>query len=161
MSNTPIDHREHATTYFPDRRTALWSLPALLLLTGCGQAGPECDSPDTRNSVLKIVSGDSNNALVDYAARNSSAVEARVNNASREAEKSVIWEKARQSASYRLDNTIIMNSRSKRAATCSALLYATVEDATAEKQVDFKVEQAPDGNVSVSVSPFQFSVPPR
>lgn len=148
-------------TYFRKRRTTLWSLPVLLLLGGCGQAGPECDTPDTRNSVLKTVSDDSNNALVDYAARNSSAVEARVNHASTEAEKSAIWDKARQRASYRLDNTIIMNSRSKRAAACSALLYATVEDVTAEKQVDFKVEQAPDGNVSVSVTPFQFSVPAR
>jgi hypothetical protein len=41
--------------------------------------------------------------------------------------------------------------------TCSGLLFATVEDATAQKQVDFKVEQAPDGTLSVSVSPFQFS----
>ena len=148
-------------TYFPERRSALWSLFALLLLGGCGQPGPECDTPDTRNSVLKTVSDDSNNALVDYAARNSSAVEARADNARTEAEKSTIWEKARQGASYRLDNTIIMNSRSKRAATCSALLYATVEDATAEKQVDFKVEQAPDGKLSISVTPFQFAAPAR
>src|SRR5215468_6186460 len=136
------DHREHAMTYFPERRTVWWSLPVLLLLSGCGQAGPECDTLDTRNSVLKTVSGDSNNALVDYAARNSSAVEARVNHARTEAEKSAIWDKARQGASYKLDDTISLNSRSKdkRAASCSALLSATIEDATAEKQVDFRVE---------------------
>ena len=110
---------------------------------------------------LKTVSDDSNNALVDYAAKNSSAVEARVNNAPTEAEKSAIWDKARQGASYRLDDTIGMNSRSRRAATCSALLYATVEDATAQKQVDFKVEQAADGKLSVSVTPFQFAAPAR
>jgi hypothetical protein len=40
----------------------------LLLLSGCGGAEPECDSLDTRNSVVKIVSGDSNNALVNWAA---------------------------------------------------------------------------------------------
>ena len=136
----------------------MWSLPALLLLSGCGETGPECDTPDTRNSVLKIVSDDSNNALVGYAAKNSNAVEASLNHASTEAEKSAIWEKARRGASYRLDDTISTNSRSrdKRAVTCSGLLSATIEDATAEKQVDFKVERAPDGKVSISVSPFQF-----
>jgi hypothetical protein len=150
-------------TYFRERRTVLWSLPALLLLWGCGRAEPDCDSPDARISVLKIVSDDSNNALVDYAAKNSSAVEAKVDHASTEADKSAIWQKAREAASYRLGDTIIKNSRSKdkRAVTCSALLSATVEDATAEKQVDFKVEQAPDGKVSISVSPFQFSAPAR
>jgi hypothetical protein len=35
-----------------------------------------------------------------------------------------------------------------------------VEDATAQKQVGFKVEQTPDGNVSVSVSAFQFKAEP-
>ena len=132
----------------------------MLLLSGCSGAAPEseCDSLDARNSVVKIVSGDSNNALVNYAARNSSAVQARVNNASTEAEKSAIWEEARQGGSYRLGDAISTNSKSKnkRAVTCIGLLYATVEDATAQKQVDFKVEQTPDGKVSVSVNPFQF-----
>jgi hypothetical protein len=143
--------------YFRERRTALWRL-SVLLLSGCGGAGPECDTEDTRNSVVKIVSADSNNALVKYAAKNSSVVEARVSKASTEAEKLAIWETARQGASYRLGDTISTNSMSKdrRAVTCSGLLSATVEDATAQKQVDFKVEQTPDGNVSVSVSPFQF-----
>ena len=58
----------------------------MLLLSGCGGAESECDSLDTRNSVVKIVSGDNNNALVNYAAKNSSVVEARVNKASTEAE---------------------------------------------------------------------------
>ena len=143
---------------FRERQTVLWSLSILLLLSGCGGAEPECDSLDTRNSVVKIVSDDSNNALVNYAAKNSSVVEARVNNASTEAEKLAIWEKARQGAPYMLGGAISTNSKSKdkRAVTCSGLLSATVEDATAHKQVDFKVEQTPDGKVSVSVSPFQF-----
>jgi hypothetical protein len=141
--------------HFRERQTVLWSLPVLLLLSGCGGAEPECDSLDTRNSVVKIVSGDSNNALVNYAAKNSSVVEARVNKASTEAERLAIWETARQGASYGL-GAISTNSKSRRAVTCSGLLSATVEDTTAQKQVDFKVEQAPDGNVYVSVSPFQF-----
>jgi hypothetical protein len=144
--------------HFREQQTVLWSLPALLLLSGCGGAGPDCDSSDARKSLVRIVSGDSNNALVNYAAKNSSVVEAMVNHVNTEAEKSAIWEKARQGASYRLDDTISTNSRSKdkRAVTCSGLLYATVEDATAQKQVDFKVEQTPDGKVSVSVNPFRF-----
>ena len=152
------DSREHSIKYFRERPTVLWSLPVLLLLSSCGGAEPECDSPDTRDSVVKIVSGNSNNALVNYAAKNSSVVEARVNKASTEAERLAILETARQGASYRLGDAISTNSRNKdrRAVTCSGLLSATVEDATAQKQIDFKVEQTPDGNVSVSVSPFQF-----
>ena len=140
------------------RQTILGSLPVLLMLSGCGEAGPECDSLDTRNAVVKVVSGDGNNALVNYAAKHSSVVEARVNSASTEAEKSAVWEKARQEASYRLGDEISTNSRSKdrRAVTCSGVLSATVEDVTAQKQVEFEVEEAPDGTVSVSVSPFQF-----
>ena len=149
-------------TYFRERQTVVWSLPVLLLLSGCGGAEPECDSLDTRNLVVKIVSGDSNNALVNYAAKNSSVVEARVNKASTEAQKLAIWEAARQGAAYKLGEAISTNSKSKDqgAVTCSALLSATVEDATAQKQVDFKVDQTLDGKVSVSVSPFQFKAEP-
>ena len=153
---SPLHNR--SMKYFQERQTVLWSLPVLLLLSGCAGAEPECDSLDTRNSVVEIVSGDSNNALVNYAAKNSSVVEARANNASTQAEKLAILEKARQGGSYRLSDAISTNSKSrdKRAVTCSGLLSATVEDATAQKQVDFKVEQTPDGKVSVSVNPFQF-----
>jgi hypothetical protein len=144
--------------YFRQPQTVLSSFLVLLSLSGCGGAEPECDSLDMRNSVVKIVSDDSNNALANYAAKNSSMVEARANNASTEAEKSAIRQKAAQGASYRLGDAISTNSKSKdkRALTCSGLLSATVDDATAQKQVDFKVEQTPDGKVSVSVSPFQF-----
>ena len=71
--------------YFRERQTVFCGLPVLLLLSGCGGAESECDSVDTRNSVVKIVSGDSNNALVDYAAKNSSVVAARVNKTRTEA----------------------------------------------------------------------------
>lgn len=140
------------------RRDSKPALLVLLLLSGCGGVEPECDSIDARNSVLKIASDDSNNALANYAARNSSVVEAKTNNARTEAEKSEIWKKAAQRASYALDDAISTNSTSKdkRSVTCSGLLSATVEDATAQKQVDFKVEETPEGKVSVSVSPFQF-----
>jgi hypothetical protein len=108
--------------------------------------------------VIKIVSDDSNNALVDYAARNSGAVTEMANHTNTETEKSAIMEKARKGAAYKLDETIRTGARNKaqRTVSCSGLLYATVEDATAEKEVDFKVEQTADGKLLVSVNPFQF-----
>ena len=137
---------------------ALWWLPVLLLSNGCGGIEPECDSLDTHNSVVKIISDDSHNALVDYAVKNSSSVAAMVSNTTTEAEKLAIWEKARRGAVYRLDDAILTNSRNRatRAVTCSGLLYVTVGDTIAEKQVDFKVEQTTDGKMSVSVDPFLF-----
>ena len=143
--------------HFPEGRTVLGCLPVLLLL-GCGEAAPECDSLDTRNTVIKVISDDSNNALVNYAAKNSSVVAAMARNANTEAEKLTILEKARRDAAYRLDDTIRTNSTNKarRAGTCTGLLYATVKDTTAQKELDFKVEQTADGKISISVSPFQF-----
>jgi hypothetical protein len=137
---------------------ALWWLSASLLLSGCGGAEPACDSLDTQSSVVKIISDDSNNALVNYAVKNSSSVAAMVGNTTTEAEKLAIWEKARQDAAYRLDDKILTNSRNRatRAVTCSGLLSVTVADTVAEKQVDFKVERTTDGKMSVSVDPFLF-----
>jgi len=136
----------------------LWWFSASLLLSNCGSAGPECGSLDTRNSVVKIVSDDKNNALVNYAAKNSSSVAAMMGETRSEAEKLGIWEKARQGAIYRLDDTILMNSRNRAAqeVTCSGLLYVTVADATAQKEVEFKVKQTADGKIVVSVNPFLF-----
>jgi flagellar basal body-associated protein FliL len=87
--------------------------------------------------VVKIVSAESSNALVNYAVENSGAVAAMVGNTNTEADKLAILEKARQGASYRLDDTIRTNSRSKakRAVTCTGLLYVTVEDVTVQKEV--------------------------
>lgn len=131
----------------------------LPLLGGCGRSLLACDSSDIRASVIERLSSDSNNALVAFAARQSSAVKARVDRAGSDAEKSAILAKAKQGASYHLAEAISMNSesRDRRAVTCSGVVAASVEDATAEKQVDFKVEQAMDGKVSVSVTPFQFT----
>ena len=102
----------------------LWCFTASLLLSRCGGAGPECGSLDTRNSVVKIVSDDNNNALVNYAVKNSSSVAAMVDTKS-EAEKLGIWEKARQGAVYRLDDTIFMNSRNRAAQRLLAVGYCT------------------------------------
>src|SRR6476620_869761 len=141
-----------------EQLSVLWCFAACLLLSSCGDAGPECGSLDIRNSVVKIVSDDNNNALVAYAAKNSSLIAAMASNAKSEAERLRISEKARQGAVYRLDDTIILNSRNRAAQeiTCRALLYVTVEDTTAEKEVEFKVKQAADGKIIVSVAPFLF-----
>ena len=107
-----------------ERSLALWFLSASLLLSSCGGAGPECGSLDTRNSLVKIVSDDTNNKLVNYAVENSSSVAAMVADTKTETEKSAIWEKARQSAVYRLDDTILMKSRNRAAqeVTCIGIL---------------------------------------
>jgi hypothetical protein len=141
-----------------ERSLVLWCFSASLLLSGCGGTGPECDSLDNRNSLVKIVSDDTNNKLVNYAVENSSLVAAMVDDAKSEAEKSAIWEKARQGAVYRLDDTILTQSRNHAAqeVTCIGLLYVTVADATAEKEVEFKVKQTPDGKIAISVNPFLF-----
>ncbi len=137
----------------------LWCFSASLLLSSCGGAGPECGSldTDTRNSVVKIVSDDSNNKLVNYAVKNSSSVAAMAGTKS-EAEKLEIWEKARQGAVYRLDDTILMNpsNRTGQEVTCIGLLYVTVADVTVQKEVEFKVKQTGDGKIIVSVIPFLF-----
>jgi hypothetical protein len=141
-----------------EQSLVLWCLSTSLLLSGCGGAGPECSSLDTRNSVVKFVSDDTNNKLVNYAVKNSSSVAAMVADTKSEAEKLAIWEKARQGAMYRLDNTILMNSRNRaaREVTCIGLLYVTVADATAQKEIEFKVKQTADGKIIVSVNPFLF-----
>src|SRR5712672_2296051 len=140
-----------------EQSLALWCFSASLLLSSCGGAGPECGSldADTRNSVVKIVSDNSNNKLVNFAVKNSSSVAAMVKS---EAEKLEIWEKARQGAVYRLDDTILMNpsNRTGQEVTCIGLLYVTVADVTAQKEVEFKVKQTADGKIIVSVNPFLF-----
>jgi hypothetical protein len=143
---------------FREEQRVLGCFSVLLLLSGCGGAEPECDSLNTRNSIVKIVSDDNNNALVNYAAKNSSSVAAMVSDTKSEADKLAIWEKARRDAVYTLDDTIRMRSRNRatRTVACSGLLYVTVADTTAQKEIEFKVEQTTDGNMFVSVSPFLF-----
>ncbi len=143
-----------------EQSLVLWCFSASLLLNSCGGAGPECGSldTDTRNSVVRIVSDDSNNKLVNYAVKNSSSVAAMVAGTKSEAQKLEIWEKARQGAVYRLDDTILMNpsNRTGKEVTCIGLLYVTVADVTAQKEVEFKMKQTADGKIIVSVNPFLF-----
>lgn len=133
----------------PKRSVILWSCSFLLLLNGCG-AKPECDSFETRDSVLKAVSNDHKNALGKYAAENSSA--AKSNDAGSESEKE------KRQPLYLLGEKIVTTSTSgdKRTLTCSGSISAIVGDAKASKEIDFTVQQSPDGKISVSVTPFQF-----
>jgi hypothetical protein len=135
--------------YFRKRSIVFWSFPFLILLSGCG-AKPECDSFETRNAVLKIVSDDHNNALVEYAAKNPNM--AKSSNASSEAEKS------KQPPLYLLGEKIITTSTSdnKRTLKCSGSISATVGDTKASKEIEFTVQQLSDGKLTVSVAPFQF-----
>jgi hypothetical protein len=135
-----------------------WWLLVLLLLNACGGAETGCDSLVARTSVVKIISDDSNNALLNYAVKNSSSVAATVSATNTEAEKLAALEHARQGAVYELDDTTLTNSRrsSTGVISCSALLSVTVGDTTAQKQVDFKIEPTTNGKIAVSVSPFLF-----
>jgi hypothetical protein len=137
--------------YFRKRPIVFWSFPFLIFLSGC-DAKPECDNFETRNAVLKTVSDDHNNALVEYAAKNPNM--AKSSDASSEAEKS------KQQPLYLLGEKIITRSTSenenKRTLKCSGSISVTVGDTKASKEIDFTVQQSSDGKITVSVAPFQF-----
>jgi hypothetical protein len=135
--------------YFRKRPIVFLSFPFLIFLGGC-DAKPECDSVETRNAVLQTVSDDHNNALVEYAAKNSTV--AKSSDANSEAEKS------KQRPLYLLGEKIITTSTSenKRTLKCSGSISVTVGDTKASKEVNFTVQQSSDSKVTVSVAPFQF-----
>jgi hypothetical protein len=139
--------------YFSAR--SFWIFPILIVLSGCG-AKPECDSFETRNAVLQIVSDDHNNALASYAAKNSNVVKDKPSNATSEAEKSATSDSAKPL--YLLGEKIVTTSTSadKRTLQCSGAISATVGDTKASKEVNFTVQQSSDGKINVSVAPFQF-----
>jgi hypothetical protein len=118
-------------------------------LGGC-DAKPECDSFETRNAVLQTVSDDHNNALVEYAAKNSTIAKSR--DVIPEAEKS------KQKPLYVLGEKIVTTSTSenKRTLKCSGSMSVIVDDTKASKEVKFTVQQSSDGKITVSVAPFQF-----
>ena len=137
-------------------RSALCFPVLLLLLSGCGETGPDCGSPEARSSVVRSVADNSNNPLLNFAVQNSDAVDERMRKANSPAEKSAIFEKAKQDAIYSLDDTIVVNSKKAGASSCTGLMYVKVGDTVAQKEVEFRVEQTADGKISVSVSPFLF-----
>ena len=141
--------------YFRKRSQGFWSFPFLIFLSGCG-AKAECDSFETRNAVLKIVSDDHNNALASYAAKNSTAVKEKSATPTSEAEKSANLENTKPL--YLLGEKIVTASTSadKRTLKCSGSISVTVGDTKASKEVNFTVQQSSDGKITVSVDPFQF-----
>jgi hypothetical protein len=139
-----------------ERQAALYCVPVLLLLAGCGEARPDCDAQEVRDSVTKTVSNNSDNALVDFAINTSDALKTKVAAAGTEADKSAIMDKARKTAVYKLADAITTNSKEARAVTCSGAMLVTVEGETVQKMVDYKVDQGQDGKLAVSVSPFKF-----
>jgi hypothetical protein len=141
-----FNHAEAWRTWMTERSRVFWSFPFLIFLSSCG-AKPECDSVETRNAVLQAVSDDHNNALARYAAKNSTVSEA---------EKSANLESVKPQ--YLLGEKIVTTSTSedKRTLTCSGAISVTVGDTKASKEVNFTVQQSPDGKISVSVTPFRF-----
>ncbi|WP_441267799.1 hypothetical protein AB7G19_10790 [Bradyrhizobium sp. 215_C5_N1_1] len=103
---------------------------------------PECDFPETRKAILDIVSDDHRNPLVEFAARNSTAKVSLENN----------------KPLYLLGEKIVTTSRSNQKHTlqCSGAISVTVGDVKASKEIEFSVQKATDGKLSVSITPFQF-----
>jgi hypothetical protein len=85
----------------------------LLLLSSCGEAEQEaeqCRSLDVRSSVVKIFSDDENNALVTFALKNSSKLDAMMGATKSEIEKLAILDNAKRGAVYSLGGTILMKT---------------------------------------------------
>jgi hypothetical protein len=142
--------------YLRERQAALSCAPALLLLTGCGTAKPDCNAQEVRQSVVQTVSNNSSNALVNFAIKTSDALKAKLGAAGTDVDKSAILEKARKTAVYKLADAVTTNSKEAQAVTCSGTMFVTVEGETVQKMLDYRVDQGTDGKLSVSVSPFRF-----
>lgn len=124
-----------------------WSFAVLALLGGCGPK-VECDSPETRDAVLKVIQDDHANALANYAAKKSDMA--------KDVEKSSSSERAKPF--YQLGEKIVTTSTSedKQSLKCSGSISAIVGDTKASKEITFTVQRSSDGKVSVSVDPFRF-----
>src|SRR4051794_23704547 len=96
----------------------------LIVLAGCS-AKPECDSIETRTAVLQVVSDDHRNAMVDYAAKNSTAKPNLENS----------------KPLYLLGERIVTSSTSKdkRTLQCSGAISVSVGDIKVSKEVEFTV----------------------
>ena len=147
------------TPFGKEQFLILGCFTGLIVLSGCGEAEPDvCGLLETRNSIVGIIANDHNNALLNYAAKNSNVITAMVDHTNVEAEKLTILENAKRGAVYTLDDTIVAKSkdRATHSVTCIGVLDVTVADTTAQKEVEFRVEQTRDGKMLVSVTPFLF-----
>jgi hypothetical protein len=148
-------------------QVSLASLALFLLLSGCGgetdqAAERQCRSLDSRSSVLKVFSDDEYNALLTFALKNSSSLDAMMSAEHSESEKLEILDRARKSAVYSLGGTMLLKPEDKatREVTCIGVLSVTVSDTRAEKEIEFRVKQTADKMPIVSVNPFRFKVQP-
>jgi hypothetical protein len=118
--------------------------PVLVFLWGCS-AKLECDSIETRTAVLQLVSNDTRNPLANYAANNSTE--------SKDSNSETV-----KPPRYLLGEKIVTTStgKDKRTLECSGPISVIYGDIKATKEVNFTVQQASDGKLSVSVAPFQF-----
>jgi hypothetical protein len=134
--------------YFRERALVLFGLPLLIFLSGCKPQPSACDTSEIRNDVLKSFFDDPSNRLAAYAAKNSTANPDSASIASPEGEKPL----------YALGEEMVTTSTSadKRTFQCSCEISVTVDGTTASKDVNFTVQKALDGKISVSVAPFQF-----
>jgi hypothetical protein len=126
---------------YPSDRSAFWTLPFVILLSGCGGAEPECDTIETRQAVLQAVSDDHNNPLVAFAERDSSMKAALKDS----------------KPLYQLGQRLVTTKKDgKRTLQCSGAISVSVGDTKATKEIEFSVQRTSDDNVSVAVVPFQF-----
>ena len=126
---------------YPSDQSPLWTLPILILLSGCGGVEPECDTIETRQAVLQAVSDDHNNPLVAFAERDSSM-------------KAALKD---FKPLYQLGQRLVTTKKDgKRTLQCSGAISVSVGDTKATKEIEFSVQRSSDGNISVAVVPFQF-----
>jgi hypothetical protein len=139
-----------------DFRERFWIVGCLMMFLGACDAKPECDSIETRTAILNIVSGDSGNPLVSYAARNSTSNKDRDQTSAPPANKSAGSDSMKPM--YLLGQRLVTTSTSKdkRTLQCSGGISVAVGDLMATKEITFTVQQSSDGKLSVSVTPFQF-----
>lgn len=124
---------------------------SVALLPAVGLASPACDSIETRKALLDFVSGDRGNRLADFAVKNhSSSPKVPKDTKSRNYQG--------ERPFYELGQRFVVTGKTKDRLTvkCSGALSASVGDIKATKEIDFTVQQAKDGSLSVSVEPFQF-----
>jgi hypothetical protein len=130
------------------RSPILYGFPVLTLLVGCGKPQAECDMPETRSEVLKVISDDHSNRLGEYAAGHPNAAADEATKTNSENEKPL----------YTLGEKVVTTSISedKRTLRCSGAISATVSGTKATKEISFTVQKSSDGKLTVSVAPFQF-----
>lgn len=127
---------------------------SLFLFPAAGFASPTCDSIETRKAVLDFIASDGSNRLANFAAKNNSASgKPKIGSKSSKSKKP-----ESETPFYELGQKFVTTGTTKDKLTvkCSGGLSASIGDTKATKEIEFTVQQAKDGKLSVSVEPFQF-----